>query len=107
MNNNHKTYTEGRNYAPFDWNKALDNPDITRKDWADMNCRASDWVTCAVGNQCAIIPRDSVGEPLDEELNWLGISFMMAIKNRNVEEAKEVLGDIERRSAELIAKYSN
>jgi hypothetical protein len=101
-----KTYTETKNNDPFNWNQALSNSDITLGQWEDMENRANDWVTCAVGNQCAVIPRDEYGSPLDEELEWQGLSFMMAIQNRDIDEAKDVLRSIEMRSAELIALHT-
>lgn len=104
---NNRTYTETQNYAPFDWNQALSKSEITEKDWNIMASRTSSWVTCAVGNQCTVIPRDEQGEPIDDDLCIDGIGFMVAIKKRDVEDAKAVLARIERRSAELIAEYYN
>ena len=36
---------------------------------------SQNWVTCAVGNQCDIIPRTWIGEPEDNILNDLGRDF--------------------------------
>ncbi len=62
------------------------------------------WVSCAVGNQCDIIPRDSNGAPKDGILHGLGVEFSIDIDNKNYTGAKEVLEKIETRSAELISK---
>lgn len=40
-----------------------------------------DWMSCAVGNQCDIIPRTAAGWPLDETLEELGLLFNRQIIN--------------------------
>lgn len=51
----------------------------------DAEERSADWVSCAVGNQCTIIPRDlEDGQPLDERLSGLGIQF-----NKDIEVINE------------------
>ena len=63
---------------------------------------SSSWVTCACGNQCAIIPRDTNGEPTDEDLSDLGYDFHHRIDDGEYTEALKVLELIEKRSLTLI-----
>lgn len=72
-----KKYTEVKNKAPFDWNAALskDCKDMKLVEASKMINKSQTWVTCACGNQCAIIPRDNEGEPLNKRLNSLGVDF--------------------------------
>jgi len=102
-----KTYAELRGKKFFDWNKFLDNPPKYLSTEHHIACNlAVDWVTCACGNQCDIIPRDGIGLPDDRELQRLGISFHDSIKGADFIKAKETLANIEKRSSELIAKLS-
>lgn len=71
-----------------------------------MNILASNWVTCACGNQCSIIPRDNVGGPKDRELNQLGVDFYTAVMGYDVGGAKKILHKIEERSASIIKKIN-
>lgn len=109
-----RTYAETTGRAPLDWNKWLDDaiektPD--RDGLYDAVMRAREWTTCACGNQCAIIPRDEYGEPLDEELAALGSAFYACLNTASFDpelapcklcEAKTILGDIEARAAAVI-----
>lgn len=99
-----ETFSEKKGVQPFDWNKALTNPNKTEEDWDDMYERASDWVTCACGNACAIIPRNGYGMPLDVKLNTLGYRFYNKIASLKELDALGVLDAIEKRSAEIIAE---
>jgi hypothetical protein len=102
-----KTYAEECNEPPFDWNAALDK--IIARGWAEpeevdtMEDLANDWVTCACGNQCAIIPRDYANTPRDERLRHLGVDFTDFVGWGEWRSAKVTLQKIEARSAELIA----
>lgn len=106
-----KTYTQINNKKPFDWNKFLDRA-IKGKTTEDENIEAENlaqsWVTCACGNQCAIIPRhpcDSIapeGTPMDEQLAELGQEFFFAIEDEDFKSAKHILKRIEKRSAKII-----
>ena len=97
------TYAEKKGEKPFDWNKFLENPPEwgweEHLDACDLSCQ---WVTCACGNQCDIIPRYPIGSPVDEELQYMGIDFDCEIKRAKWQKAKEILAKIEKRSAELI-----
>jgi hypothetical protein len=96
----------------FDWNKFLKNA-IRRKTPMDMEehykaiDRSKSWVTCACGNQCSIIPRDSVGAPIDNDLADLGKQFFWDIKNENWTKAKNTLRQIEIKSIQLIQEEAN
>jgi hypothetical protein len=72
--------------------------------WPELQALAGNWVSCACGNQCSIIPRreDGDGYPLDRELKNLGMSFYYAVREREVKRSLEVLNQIETRSAQLI-----
>ena len=102
-----KTYAESQDQEKFDWNKFLDQESFSNLDWNYAEELAQEWVTCACGNQCSIIPRDSIGAPIDEGLADLGVDFSDHIIQRNVELSKETLLKIEKRSAELILELQN
>lgn len=113
-----KTYAETQGEEVFDWNAALQIPysEMTDEKISKMEDLSNDWVTCACGNQCEIIPRKDKGEPKDEYLVELGCAFYLQISNMrdnfnfgnklrfesNRAEAIEILHKIELRSAELI-----
>lgn len=100
-----KTFAETKGAASFDWNKLLDDF-IAGKDgdWDQAAILARDWITCACGNQCAIIPRfKGSGQPCDQALSDLGTSFFNHIISGHPKRAKRTLRKIEARSAQLIA----
>lgn len=113
-----KTFAETQGEAPFDWNKWLDMAIKSQPDAKDMDDKywlSAQWTTCACGNQCAIIPRFEYDEeygdfdkvksaPMDSDLRRLGIRFHHEISRRNWIFAKDVLQQIEARSAILIAE---
>lgn len=90
----------------------------------DMFPASNRWVTCAVGNECKIIPRDHLGVPEDRELKNWGVEFSnqlglavdritdddlpkqgrMNLAIKHLRNAKKVLRNIEERSEELIIK---
>lgn len=96
-----KTYAETQNEKPFDWNKAL-AVEPTEDQWEDMKGMASNWVTCACGNQCDVIPRDKNGRPYDDELIDLGFRFLAYVEGRWIKGCRFILREIEERSAYLI-----
>jgi hypothetical protein len=112
---------QGKPY--FNWHDFLEK-DIDELSHDEMRVAkdlAGEWVTCAVGSQCAIIPRkfDVVmqGQPLDPTLNHLGIEFYHSITRMKLDhgygevqsfhvhrdDSKLILSKIEQRSAEIIA----
>jgi hypothetical protein len=97
-----KTYTESKNETLFDWNKFLDQKEITNIEWIFAADISGDWVTCACGTQCDVIPRYEGGRPKDKLLYDLGVKFAYAIDDRNLQYAKDTLLKIELRSSELI-----
>jgi hypothetical protein len=103
-----KKYSEDKGKEAFDWKKALSAKRISDKKWDELVKKAGDWVTCACGNQCAIIPRYEDGEPKDQILSLLGglEGFFGAIRNRDKENAIDLLAMIEYRSEILIRRLS-
>lgn len=99
------TYAEAQGAKPFDWWAALnDPPEAGSIEHGDLCDLSEEWVTCACGNQCDIIPRDNVGAPYDYRLDILGRNFHGCVKVANWQSAKATLSKIEARSAELIAE---
>lgn len=95
-------YTERRGEKPFDWNKFLNKENITDEEWEHAAGLSSDWITCACGNLCDIIPRNVAGCPEDDILYTLGIDFDNSIDFKQITRAKKTLHKIEERSAFLI-----
>lgn len=103
-------YAKTMKMKPFDWNDFLDRAIKKKpkyKEWNKAVKLSSDWITCACGNQCDIIDRESDGEPTDEELSILGMDFHHCINAGYWEDAKETLKEIEKRSAKLIKEKIN
>ena len=106
-----KTFCETFDIPAFDWNKALNEAErlqsgcrLDQNEFDDLRSRSDDWVTCACGNQCAIIPRQDTGQPRDVQLMLLGVSFAESVAIRDWAQAKLTLEQIEARSAVLIAE---
>jgi hypothetical protein len=98
-----KNYAETKGERAFDWNNFLDNPpeylSIEHYRACDL---AGEWVTCACGNLCDIIPRSPIGRPSDTDLESLGVNFYYSVKEGEWQNAKNTLWLIEKRSEELI-----
>lgn len=105
-----KTYAETNKMKKFNWydflNRAIKGK-ITNSEVANAQDYARDWVTCACGNQCSIIPRDEDGEPWDNTLSELGGNFSYEVDDCRWKEALNILNKIEKRSALLINKEIN
>lgn len=111
-----KTYAETRTKGTFNWNKFLAKETYTSEELYEAYLLSGDWVTCAVGNQCACLLRDSVGHPTDSDLALFGYRFHSWIEEmkdaiemnhtENFDKAKataiEYLKKIEERSKLLI-----
>lgn len=125
-----KTYAEKNNRKSTNWLKFLNKKceKMTENQVTAKSNLSGDWVTCACGNQCAIIPRDSYGVPIDKKLRNLGGAFhdsgiakmedyikdalntdykddikkYYKLANKSREKALKILFKIEERSAELI-----
>jgi hypothetical protein len=106
-----KTYAESQGKRPFNWNEFLAKETIAETEWSEAEILSRSWVTCACGNVCDAIPRHNSdadgftpGSPVDDRLRHLGILFSDSIIWRRTYRAKELLLQIEARSAELLAK---
>ena len=94
--------------AEFNWRDALQNPQMYGGD-SLLAERSRSWITCAVGNQCDIIPRiqsitsPGFGAPIDTQLRYLGVLFHNQILLQMYKQALETLEKIELRSAFLIS----
>jgi hypothetical protein len=110
-----KTYSETKGEKKFNWFGAL--KELPTEDVAsELADKAGNWVTCATGNQCSIIPRDEDDQPIDEKLNQLGLDFAEDVDtmyhniiygdssaaNKSRRNAIRILRRIEKRSAYLI-----
>lgn len=69
--------------------------------YSELCSLAGQWVTCACGNQCSIIPRDG-GIPEDFALFRYGIRFSSNIEDLDINKAAQTLEKIEVRSEYLI-----
>lgn len=106
-----KTYAslEGKD-NDFDWNDFLRKAIQLEPNWNQKKIAqtfARSWTTCACGQQCNIIPRNTGGCPIDSELYHLGCMFMSCIDLDEWEKAQEILQKIEQRSAKLIEEIEN
>ena len=89
----------------------MNQENISEQEWKAAKVQAGGWTTCACGNLCAIIPRNSEGKPYDKLLANLGGNysegiegFSYCIEKRDKEAAKNILALIEVRAAYLIKK---
>lgn len=102
-----KTYAERHGNYKIDWWRELDNPPMSgSKEHRVLITQSERWVTCAVGNQCDVIPRDRKGCPHDYKLHALGVAFDLYITNAEWKKARKTLLKIEKRSAKLIAEIN-
>ena len=100
-----KTYCESKKEKAIDWNSIVEkliNNDFTENELTEWKSLSKDWVTCACGNQCEIIPRGENGHPLDIFLWKYGNDFFYDIHNARYNNAKDLLFHIEQRSSFLI-----
>lgn len=104
------SFCEALGKKPFDWNEFLEkaiSKSISEEEYNKACKLSGSWVTCAVGNQCAIIPRDlrsPMPAPIDDQLGFLGGIFHCCIVDREYLEARHILGKIEIRSAQIISQ---
>jgi len=101
------TYAENRGETFIDWNSVLDvwgsMDTLQRKKYVKLSTK---WVTCACGNQCASISRGARGIPSDKLLQALGLNFFEKLRDDEIGMAKNILRDIDARSAELISRLN-
>lgn len=119
-----KSYSQTESGSIFDWNTALQTAVFLKKLTTaksnfntepyqeaykrfreELEDLASDWVTCACGNQCSVLERDSYGIPEDRNLRLWGIEFAQNVEDEAWHLAKRTLKKIEQRSAKLIAQH--
>jgi hypothetical protein len=110
------SYAETQGQSPHDWNAFLAQEEHTGEEWRVARRLAENFVTCAVGNMCASIPRYTipeaamygavVGEPIDRELAKLGYLFAKYLRVHSCDGARHTLAAIERRSAEILREMA-
>src|SRR5215217_4099768 len=95
------TYQQKVKATPFNWLDFLETSKHSLDEMQKAKELAGNWPTCAVGNQCAVIPRDSDGEPVDNLLSVLGSEFYKHIKNWWFHNSigNEVMTDMYRKNA--------
>lgn len=103
----------------FNWltflRKAVRHPrSITEEEWADARRRSGNWPTCACGEQCKALPRetgwkdafgnDTLGpeSPKDKILGLLGMDFYHAVGMQRPNHALLIFQQIELRSIQLL-----
>lgn len=93
-----------RKFPVVDWNDVLSKPapPILSPEYDELCNRAKSWVTCACGNQCAVIPRRYQGCPIDDRLSTYGGDFFEYIKERDWVGARMTLELIEARASQLV-----
>jgi hypothetical protein len=109
-----RTFAQKEKTRTLDWPEFLQRKKYTELEMTDAQLLAADWVTCAVGTQCAAIPRSAGGRPLDDELRALGGLFydlINKLQQKNLgggpfgwvqRDALNILHRIEQRSAHLL-----
>lgn len=123
MNKNiNQTYCETKDLQPINWWDRINQlPNVDAEVVSGWLNESESWVTCACGNQCAIIPRCANGAPLDNHLQNLGTNFYEWWDcaydildgespddiNDIIKQLKDTLTAIEKRSAELINKIKS
>lgn len=99
-----QSYSEWNGQGKFNWNEFLSKEIFTENELISAVALAKNWVTCACGNQCSVIPRMAGGCPEDYELTQLGYSFHNAIVGIRHAIAFEQSGELERQNAKEILK---
>jgi hypothetical protein len=118
-----KSYTETKNKKPFNWYRFLNKQTYSHRELVLAIQKSSNWVLCAAGTQCAIIPRGANGEPTDILLSRLGVAFHQRILDMlqaiyhspndksmlewNRQAALRILDQIEERSFELLVEIAD
>jgi hypothetical protein len=102
------TFAETTGNKPFNWfnflSKAIEASDngtrVANRDKAEG--LSQDWVMCACGHQCKIIPRDSDNAPKDARLSRLGLDFCDHVTSEEYLKALGTLTLIEHRAGVII-----
>ena len=112
-----KTYAETHSKWIYDWPQIIDDLEHDRYDDEgkfEVYDAASNWPTCACGNQCAALPRDEEGCPVDKVMEKLGGQFFWSIgslmasstklqREVHASRARHYMGLIEDRARKLLA----
>lgn len=127
MKKRHLKYVEREKQEPLDWNLELSKTEFTVAEIQELSKLAGNWVTCACGNLCEVIPRTEDGKPKDDQLRLLGTEFYGLVleqeghirEQQNIEdirndnkkylaslyllhEAGKILARIEKRASEIL-----
>lgn len=100
-------YSQSKAQEAINWHLVVERAltgDLTDDEQIAYTSYAANWVTCAVGNQCQIIPRTTGAWPEDDRLYYLGTGFSNAFRDGEYGYAKRILGVIEWRSSQLIGR---
>jgi len=89
------SYSEQECRASVNWWELLDRLEAGEDYWDLAVDLSGNWVTCAVGNQCAALPRHDYGEPKDPRLAELGERFYQDVTKRRLLSARATLEAIE------------
>ena len=110
-------YSEKHSRWIYDWPTIINDLEAglySKQSMRECKRAAYDWVTCAVGNQCALLPRNKNGLPADFNAAHLGRAFAQYIEAMIYSSgadlalfslaARGALAAIEFRSAKLLAE---
>lgn len=102
------TYSETKGKPPINWWDRIERLDTVDEEEYLQWCEdAKDWITCACGSQCDIIPRNEFGVPVNYDLKSFGDSFCVFIRNRRKDKSTWALKNIEHISNRLINEINN
>lgn len=110
-----RTYAEENATWIYDWDEIanrIEKGEWTKKEKAEWARAAYSWKTCACGNQSDLIPRDTIGSPLDPELLILGSDFPYYLVKafhapRYVSTVRDTLRQIERISKAILEELQS
>ena len=87
----------------WDWYAFLDASNVIKEEFKrEAFSLSSDWITCACGQVCDVLPKGLYSSPLDEEASGLGMDFCDLICDEDWENAKTTLDKIEKRTIFLL-----
>lgn len=100
-----KSYAAATGNITTDWPRVIERLDtMSEEELTKYFDLAMNWPTCACGNQCAIIPRDRAGAPVDNSLVTDGSRFPWALDARDKVRARFYWQAIEARAAIVVAE---
>jgi len=93
----------------FDWIEILqflsDGGNISSDQRYVLMHMSKDWVTCACGQFCKVLPKTQTGAPKDNELKTLGTAFYDYVRDRQWRAALYTILKIEARSKVLLEEH--